>query len=57
MWVQSRPASSPQRRGRLSLAAKEPDQATQYFQKALAVEGASEKARAQAQQGLEQTKQ
>jgi len=43
--------------GRLSLAAKELDQAAQYFQKALAVEGASDKARAQAQQGLEQTKQ
>ena len=42
--------------GRLSLAAKELDQATQYFQKALTVEGASDKARTQAQQGIEQTK-
>ncbi len=43
--------------GRLSQAANERDQAAQYFQKALAVEGASDKARAQAQQGLEKTKQ
>jgi tetratricopeptide (TPR) repeat protein len=42
--------------GRLSLAAKELDQAAEYFQKALTVEGASDKARTQAQQGLEQSK-
>jgi len=43
--------------GRLSQAAREPEQAAKYFRQVLAVEGASEKARTQAQQGLEQTKQ
>lgn len=40
--------------GRLELAAGEKEQATQYFQKALQVEGAPDKARELAQQGLQQ---
>jgi tetratricopeptide (TPR) repeat protein len=40
--------------GRLSNAAGEREQAGKYFQEALAVEGASEEARKQAQQGLKQ---
>lgn len=42
--------------GRLSVAAGERDKATEYFQSALQLEGATEKARQEAKQGLELTK-
>ena len=41
--------------GKLSQAAQEQEQALQYFQDALRVEGASQTARQQAQQGLQQS--
>jgi tetratricopeptide (TPR) repeat protein len=43
--------------GRLSLAAADRDGAAKHFQTALTLEGATEKARQEAQQGLQQTKQ
>ena len=42
--------------GRLSVAAGDRDRATEYFQSALQLEGATEKARQEAKQGLELTK-
>jgi tetratricopeptide (TPR) repeat protein len=42
--------------GRLSVAAGDPDKATEYFQSALQLEGATEKARQEAKQGLELAK-
>jgi tetratricopeptide (TPR) repeat protein len=42
--------------GRLSVAAGERDRATEYFQSALRLDGATEKARQEAKQGLELTK-
>ena len=42
--------------GRLSMAAGESDQATKYFQSAIELEGATDKARQEARQGLEQAK-
>ena len=42
--------------GRLAVAAGERDKATEYFQSALQLEGATEKARQEAKQGLELTK-
>jgi len=41
--------------GQLELAAGERDQAVKYFQSALQVEGASERARTTAQQGIERS--
>lgn len=41
--------------GKLSLAAGDREQAVRHFQNALQVEGASEKARAEAQKGVEQS--
>ena len=43
--------------GRLSLAAGDNEGAAKHFQTALQLEGATEKARQEAQQGLQQTKQ
>ncbi len=43
--------------GKLSLAAGERETAVEFFHNALQVEGASEKARDEAQKGLQQTKQ
>jgi tetratricopeptide (TPR) repeat protein len=43
--------------GRLSVAAGDRDKATEYFQSALQLEGATEKARQEARQGLQLTKQ
>jgi len=43
--------------GRLALAAGEKEAAAKHFQTALQLEGATEKARQEAQQGLQQTKQ
>jgi hypothetical protein len=43
--------------GKLSMAAGERENAAEFFQNALQVEGASEKARDEAQKGLQQTKQ
>ena len=42
--------------GRLAVAEGDRDKATQYFQSALKVEGGTEKARREAEQGLERTK-
>ena len=42
--------------GRLSVAAGDRDKAAEYFQSALQLEGASDKARQEAKQGLELTK-
>jgi len=42
--------------GRLSVAAGDRDKATEYFQSALQLEGATDKARQEAKQGLELTK-
>jgi len=43
--------------GKLSLAASERESAAEFFEKALQVEGASEKAREEAQKGLQQSRQ
>jgi uncharacterized protein HemY len=42
--------------GRLAVAAGDRDKATEYFQSALQLEGATDKARLEAKQGLELTK-
>ena len=42
--------------GRLAVAAGERDKATQFFQSAIQLEGATERARQEAKQGLELTR-
>jgi hypothetical protein len=42
--------------GRLSVAAGDRDKATEYFQSALQLEGATDKARQEARQGLQLTR-